>query len=91
MLRRVLVLAVLNVVLCVGLQGMLAWEAHLGGFLAGLACGCWLEGRVERERARRPRRGPARSATRPASSALARLAPDVRYCRQTDRNPRGTA
>ena len=27
---------------------MLAWEAHLGGFLAGLACGFWMEGRLDR-------------------------------------------
>jgi membrane associated rhomboid family serine protease len=47
-LRRVVVLAGLNVFLYVGLQGMLAWEAHLGGFLAGLACGAWLESRVAR-------------------------------------------
>ena len=46
--RRVLVLAGINVVVYVGLQGMLAWEAHLGGFLAGLALGAWLEGRIER-------------------------------------------
>ena len=41
-------LAGLNVLLFFGLQGMLAWQAHLGGFLAGLAVGFWLEGRLER-------------------------------------------
>lgn len=44
--RRVVVLAGLNVVLWIGLKGMLAWETHLGGFLAGLAVGWWLEGRL---------------------------------------------
>jgi rhomboid protease GluP len=44
-LTRVAVLAGLNVVLYAGLDGMLAWEAHLGGFVAGLGCGVWLEGR----------------------------------------------
>ncbi|MCB1373530.1 MAG: rhomboid family intramembrane serine protease [Rhodobacteraceae bacterium] len=48
-LRRVVVLAGLNVVLYVGLGGMLAWEAHLGGFLAGLALGTWYENRLETE------------------------------------------
>lgn len=48
-LRRVLVLAGLNVVLYYGLGGMLAWQAHLGGFLAGVAIGAWLENRMERE------------------------------------------
>ena len=43
--RRVLVLIGLNVVLYFGLGGMLAWQAHLGGFLAGIACGLWLDGR----------------------------------------------
>lgn len=42
---RVLTLVGLNVVFFFGLSGMLAWEAHLGGFLAGLACGAWLESR----------------------------------------------
>ena len=52
--RRVAVLAGLNVLLFFGLQGMLAWQAHLGGFLAGLALGFWLEGRLEHaERAAR--------------------------------------
>ncbi len=46
--RRVAVLAGLNVFLYFGLQGMLAWQAHVGGFLAGLALGFWLEGRLER-------------------------------------------
>ncbi len=47
-LRRVAVLVVINVVVFFGLKGMLAWQAHLGGFLAGLACGGWLEGRLAR-------------------------------------------
>ena len=56
-LRRVVVLVVLNVVLWLALSGGLAWEAHLGGFLAGLACGAWFEGRIDRdERAARARR-----------------------------------
>jgi len=46
--RRVLVLVFLNVALWLALSGGLAWQAHLGGFLAGLAVGLWLEGRVER-------------------------------------------
>lgn len=47
-LRRVLVLAGLNVVLYYGLGGMLAWQAHLGGFIAGVLIGIWLENRLER-------------------------------------------
>ncbi|MER2510627.1 rhomboid family intramembrane serine protease [Amaricoccus sp.] len=43
--RRVLVLIGINVVMYVGLGGMLAWEAHLGGFLAGLGYGVVLENR----------------------------------------------
>ena len=57
-LRRVGVLVLVNVVIYVGLKGMLAWEAHLGGFLVGLACG-WLDGahgRAARAEARRHRR-----------------------------------
>jgi rhomboid protease GluP len=57
--RRVAVLAGLNVLLFFGLQGMLAWQAHLGGFLAGLALGWWLEGRLERSE-RRVRAGARR-------------------------------
>jgi membrane associated rhomboid family serine protease len=61
--RRVVVLALLNVLLYVGLGGMLAWEAHLGGFLAGLAAGWLLENRLAaaalaaRAEARRRRAG----------------------------------
>jgi rhomboid protease GluP len=43
--RRILVLAGINLVMFFGLGGLLAWEAHLGGFLAGLACGWVLENR----------------------------------------------
>ena len=60
---------VLNVVALIGLQGMLAWQAHLGGFLVGLACGAWLERRTAKaDRAARRRRGAAAAATRRASS-----------------------
>lgn len=56
--RRVAVLVGLNVAMLVGLKGMLAWEAHLGGFLAGLAIGWWLEDRLARTD--RDRRAEAR-------------------------------
>lgn len=58
-LRRVGVLVLINVVTLIGLKGMLAWEAHLGGFLVGLACGFWLEermARIERFRSAEARR-----------------------------------
>lgn len=42
---RVLTLVALNVALHFALDGMLAWEAHGGGFLAGLACGALFEAR----------------------------------------------
>jgi membrane associated rhomboid family serine protease len=45
-LVRVAVLAGLNVAAWIALDGMLAWEAHLGGFLAGLLCGSILENRA---------------------------------------------
>jgi rhomboid protease GluP len=51
---RVAVLAGLNVVFYFGLGGMLAWQAHLGGFLVGLFIGAILEKRLaRRERAAR--------------------------------------
>lgn len=60
--RRVAVLAGLNVLLYVGLGGFLAWEAHLGGFLAGLVLGAWFESRLaasERSALRRRRQRDA--------------------------------
>lgn len=48
-LRRVVVLAGLNVALYYGLGGMLAWQTHLGGFIAGVLIGIWLENRLERD------------------------------------------
>jgi membrane associated rhomboid family serine protease len=42
---RVGVLVALNVAMYIGLSGMLAWQAHLGGFLAGCAYGVVLENR----------------------------------------------
>lgn len=45
---RVVVLTGINLVFFLGLGGMLAWEAHLGGFLAGLVCGHLLEARRAR-------------------------------------------
>lgn len=51
---RVGVLAALNLVFFFGLEGMVAWEAHLGGFLAGLIAGHLLEMRLARS-ARRAR------------------------------------
>jgi rhomboid protease GluP len=51
---RVLALALVNAMVFVGLQGLLAWEAHLGGFLVGLAAGWLFEDRlVARARAAR--------------------------------------
>lgn len=47
---RVLTLAALNAVFYIGLSGMLAWEAHLGGFLAGLLCAFVLEARRDARR-----------------------------------------
>lgn len=47
-LRRIAGLAAINALLYFGLGGLLAWEAHLGGFLAGVASGLWLENRRDR-------------------------------------------
>jgi len=34
--RSLIGLALLNVILWLALSGLLAWEAHLGGFIAGV-------------------------------------------------------
>lgn len=53
-MTRVLVLAGMNLVMWYALGGMVAWEAHLGGFIVGLLAGFWLEYRsAVRARARR--------------------------------------
>jgi len=63
-MRRVLALAGINVLMYVALGGLLAWEAHLGGFLVGVLVGGWLEGRraaldrAARAAARERRGGP---------------------------------
>lgn len=55
-LRMGLGLVVLNVILWVLVQGMLAWEAHLGGFLAGVGA-AWLATPTLAHRWRGPRGG----------------------------------
>lgn len=50
-LARVFGFVLMNVIFFFALSGMLAWEAHLGGFLAGLALGLMLENRRERHAA----------------------------------------
>lgn len=52
---RVAALVGLNVVMYFALGGMLAWEAHLGGFLAGLVMGWLLENRARARRWPPPR------------------------------------
>lgn len=52
--RRALALILVNVVFLLGFAGDIAWEAHLGGYLAGLGFGWWLE-RLLAGRARRAR------------------------------------
>jgi rhomboid protease GluP len=42
-------LLLINVVFFFGLGGMVAWEAHLGGYLAGLGFGFWLERELARD------------------------------------------
>ena len=47
-LRDIALLVVLNFVMWVGQNGALAWEAHLGGFLTGVAVMALLRGSVSR-------------------------------------------
>lgn len=65
---RVGVLAGLNLVFFFGLEGMVAWEAHLGGFLAGLAAGALFENRLARA-ARRARAAARLAAQRRGSGS----------------------
>jgi membrane associated rhomboid family serine protease len=65
---RVGVLAALNLVFFLGLEGMVAWEAHLGGFLAGLAAGALFENRLARA-ARRARAAARLAAQRRGSGS----------------------
>ena len=51
---RAAALLLVNVLFFFGLGGAIAWEAHLGGYAAGLAFGWWLE-RTLATRARRAR------------------------------------
>ncbi len=44
-LRSVGILVALNLVLWWAMHGLLAWQAHLGGFVAGWASGLWLDRR----------------------------------------------
>lgn len=55
---RVLALAGLNLVFFFGLDGMLAWQAHLGGFLVGVLAGWLMENRRDTLARRRWRRDP---------------------------------
>lgn len=72
--RRVAALVAINVVMYIWLDGMLAWQAHLGGFIAGCAYGAVLETRAsaqalrlraERRRARDAALDPSGEETRP--------------------------
>lgn len=67
--RRVAVLVGLNVVMYFWLDGMLAWQAHLGGFLAGCAYGAVLEARASAKGLRA--RAAARAARDRARAAAA--------------------
>lgn len=55
LLRALIVLLVLNVVLYWAMVGQLAWETHLGGFVAGWVVALILD---PQDRRRPPRRGP---------------------------------
>ncbi|CAN5616897.1 rhomboid family intramembrane serine protease [soil metagenome] len=65
-LMRGAALVLVNLLLFFGMDGMIAWEAHLGGYAAGLLVGAWLErarsvkhreGRAEARRRRSGERG----------------------------------
>ncbi len=59
---RALGLLLINAIFYFGFDGMIAWEAHIGGYLAGLGFGAWLERSIARRIVRAERR--ARAAAR---------------------------
>lgn len=56
---RALGLLLINVLFYFGFGGMIAWEAHVGGYLAGLGFGVWLERSLARRTLRAERRARA--------------------------------
>ncbi len=59
---RAVGLLLINILFYFGFGGMIAWEAHVGGYLAGLGFGAWLERMLVRRASRAARH--ARAAAR---------------------------
>lgn len=56
---RAVGLLLINVLFYFGFGGMIAWEAHVGGYLAGLGFGAWLERSLARKAQNAERRARA--------------------------------